>query len=108
MMFYSRQRTTRPVTPPVIKLPVNLDMRSAQELKERLVAALASDPVLRLDGSETTNVATPGVQLLLAASQTAKSDGGKIVLTNGSAALEAAFQDLGLANELAEWGTAHA
>ncbi|MFZ1110690.1 MAG: STAS domain-containing protein [Rhodomicrobium sp.] len=106
MMFYSRPRA-RPVTPPVIKLPANLDMRSAQDLKDRLAAALASNPVLRLDGSETTHVATPGVQLLLAASQTAKSDGGKIVLTNGSAALEAAFQDLGLGNELAEWGTAH-
>jgi anti-anti-sigma regulatory factor len=107
MMFYSRPRA-RPVTAPVIKLPANLDMRSAQDLKDRLAAALASNPVLRLDGSETTHVATPGVQLLLAASQTAKSDGGKIVLTNGSAALEAAFQDLGLGNELAEWGTAHA
>lgn len=107
MMFYSRQRAT-PVTPPVIKLPANLDMRSVQDLKDRLIAALASNPVLLLDGAETEHVATPGVQLLLAASRTAKADGGQIALANRSAALEAAFQDLGLANELAEWGKAHA
>jgi anti-anti-sigma regulatory factor len=107
MMFHLRPRA-RPFTPPVIKLPANLDMTSAQDLKDRLAAALATNPVLRLDGSETTHVATPGVQLLLAASQTAKSEGGRMVLTNGGAALEAAFQDLGLANELAEWGTADA
>jgi anti-anti-sigma regulatory factor len=107
MMFYSRPKAG-PATPPVIALPANLDMRSVQDLKDRLAAALASNPVLRLDGAQTTHVATPGVQLLLAASRTAKSEGGRIVLTNGSAALEAAFQDLGLANELAEWGTAHA
>jgi anti-anti-sigma regulatory factor len=107
MMFSSRQRAT-PEAPRVTMLPATLDMRSAQELKDRLTTALASDPVLRLDGSQTTHVATPGVQLLLAASQSAKSDGGRIILTESSPALEAAFQDLGLDGELAEWGTAHA
>jgi anti-anti-sigma regulatory factor len=107
MIFSSRQRT-RPASPPVVTLPVALDMSGAQELKDRLIAALASNPVLRIDGSQTTHVATPGVQLLLAASQSAQSDGGKIIVTNSSAALDAAFQDLGLANELAEWRSAHA
>ncbi len=107
MMFSSRQRA-RPATPPVTTLPVTLDMRSAQDLKDQLTAALASDSMLRLDASQTTHVATPGVQLLLAASQSAKSGGGRIVLTRSSEALDAAFQELGLASELAEWGTAHA
>ncbi len=107
MIFSSRPRA-RPAAPPVIALPVTMDMGGAQGLKDRLIAALASNPVLQLDGSQTAHVATPGVQLLLAASHSAKADGGRIILTNSSAALDAAFHDLGLANELAEWRTAHA
>ena len=107
MMFSSRQRA-RAATPPVTTLPVTVDMRSAQDLKDQLTAALVSDPVLRLDGSQTTHVTTPGVQVLLAASQSAKSSGGRITLTRSSEALDAAFLELGLASELAEWGTAHA
>ena len=89
-------------------LPASLDSGNAQDWKERLIAALTLNPVLKLDGSETSHVTTPGVQILLAAEQSAKSKGGKIVLMNPSSALEAAFDDLGLIHLLREWRPAHA
>ncbi len=89
-------------------LPASLDLGNAQDWKERLMAALTLNPVLKLDGSETTHVATPGIQILLAAAQSAKSKGGKVVLMNPSSALEAAFEDLGLAHVLSEWRPHHA
>ncbi len=102
MMFSSRLRVK------TLLLPASLDMVSAQDWKERLMAALTLNPVLKLDGSETTHVATPGLQILLAAAQSAKSKGGKLVLMNPSQALEAAFADLGLAHALNEWRAHHA
>ena len=89
-------------------LPPSLDLGNAQDWKERLIAALTLNPVLKLDGSETRHATTPGIQILLAAAQSAKSKGGKIVLTNPSAALEAAFDDLGLTQTLQGWREAHA
>jgi anti-anti-sigma regulatory factor len=102
MMFSSRLRVK------TLLLPSSLDMVSAQDWRERLMAALTLNPVLKLDGSETTHVATPGIQILLAASQSAKSKGGKVVLMNPSSALEAAFEELGLAHVLSDWGPHHA
>ena len=89
-------------------LPATLDLGNAQDWKERLLAALSLNPVLRLDGAEMQNITTPGVQMLLAADRSATSRGGKLVLSNPSAALEAAFEDLGLAGKLQEWRDAHA
>ncbi|MGA8771650.1 MAG: STAS domain-containing protein [Rhodomicrobium sp.] len=89
-------------------LPASLNLANAQDWKERLIAALTLTPILNLDGSETTHVTTPGIQILLAAAQSAKSKGGKIVLMNPSSALEAAFDDLGLTHTLQEWREAHA
>ena len=89
-------------------LPASLNLANAQDWKERLIAALTLTPILNLDGSETMHVTTPGIQILLAAAQSAKSKGGKIVLMNPSSALEAAFDDLGLTHTLQEWREAHA
>jgi anti-anti-sigma regulatory factor len=89
-------------------LPASLDLGNAQDWKERLIAALTLNPVLELDGSETMHVTTPGIQILLAAAQSAKSKGGTMVLMNPSSALEAAFDDLGLTHTLQGWREAHA
>ena len=102
MMFSPRLRVK------TLLLPTSLDLGNANDWKERLLAALTLNPVLKLDGSETNHATTPGIQILLAAAQSAKSKGGKIVLTNPSPALEAAFGDLGLASTLCEWRPAHA
>jgi anti-anti-sigma regulatory factor len=89
-------------------LPASLNLANAQDWKERLLAALTLTPVLKLDGSETMHVTTPGVQILLAAAQSAQSKDSKIVLLNPSSALEAAFDDLGLTHTLQGWREAHA
>ncbi len=102
MMFSPRLRVK------TLLLPASLDLGNAQEWKERFIAALTLNPVLKLDGSETMNVTTPGVQILLAAAHSAKTKGGKIVLMNPSSALEASFEDLGLSQTLGEWRAAHA
>ena len=102
MMFSPRLRVK------TLLLPTSLDLGNAQDWKERLIAALTLNPVLKLDGSETMHVTTPGIQLLLAAALSAKSKGGKLVLMNPSSALEAAFDELGLAQTLGEWRAAHA
>ncbi|MGO9546163.1 MAG: STAS domain-containing protein [Rhodomicrobium sp.] len=87
-----------------LSLPANLDMRNAQDLKDSLMAALERNPVLQVNGSKTNHVATPGVQVLLAASKTAMSEGGRLVLSNPSDALQVAFHDLGLSEEMRDWG----
>jgi len=101
MMFSPRLR----VEP--LLLPASLDLANAEDWKDRLLAALTLNPVLKLDGSETTHVTTPGIQVLLAAHQSAKAKGGKVVLMNSSPAVEAAFGDLGLAPTFEEWRSAH-
>ena len=91
-----------------LALPAALDLRSATDLKDRLAAALERDAVLRLNGSKTTQVSTPGVQVLLAAAQTAKTSGGALLLHKPSSALKEAFHDLGLSGRLTEWEAADA
>lgn len=112
MMFSSRLRAkalqTSVPQEKTLRLPASLDLGSAQALKESLLSALAVSPALKLDASETRHVATPGVQVLLAAAQAAKSAGGKVVLTGSSPVLEAAFADLGLTETFTEWKAAHA
>jgi anti-anti-sigma regulatory factor len=86
-----------------LALPAILDIGNAQELMDSLVAALEQSPVLRLNGSKTAQVSTPGVQVLLAASQSAQAGGGRLVLSSPSPALREAFDSLGLPNQLKEW-----
>lgn len=90
-----------------LALPANLDIGTAQELQESLAAALEQSPVLRLNGSKTQQVSTPGVQLLLSAAQSAAAGGGRLVLSNPSPALKEAFEGLGLPNQLSEWSAAN-
>ena len=110
MMFSSRLRAKTLQLPQekTLQLPVSLDMGTAQALKESLFSALAMSPTLRLDGSKTRHVTTPGIQVLLAAAQSAKSRGGKIVLIGASPVLVAALADLGLTVTFTEWTAAHA
>ena len=102
MMFSPRLRVK------TLLLPTSLDLGNAPDWKERLIGALTLNPVLKLDGSGISHVTTPGIQILLAAAESAKSKGGKIVLMNPSSALEAAFDDLGLTQTLREWRATHA
>ncbi len=90
-----------------LTLPAILDIGNAQELQDSLAGALEQSPVLRLNGSKINQVSTPGVQVLLAASQSALAGGGKLILTSPSPALREAFESLGLPNQLSEWSAAN-
>lgn len=90
-----------------LTLPAILDIGNAQELQDSFAAALEQSPVLRLNGSKTQQASTPGVQLLLAASQSATAGGGRLILSNPSPALREAFESLGLPNLLNEWRAAN-
>jgi anti-anti-sigma regulatory factor len=90
-----------------ITLPAILDIGNAQDLQESLTAALEQSPVLRLNGSKTQQVSTPGVQVLLAAALSAESGGGRLVLNSPSQALQEAFDSLGLPGKLQEWSAAN-
>lgn len=91
-----------------VALPAILDIGNAQELQESLAAALERSPMLRLNGSKTQQVSTPGVQVLLAAALSAEAGGGRLVLNNPSQALQEAFASLGLPDKLQEWRAANA
>ncbi len=91
-----------------VALPAILDIGNAQELQESLAAALERSPVLRLNGSKTQQVSTPGVQVLLAAALSAEAGGGRLVLNSPSQALQEAFANLGLPDKLQEWRAANA
>ena len=67
-----------------LTLPAILDIGNVQELQDSLAGALEQSPVLRLNGSKINQVSTPGVQVLLAASQSALAGGGKLILTSPS------------------------
>lgn len=90
-----------------LTLPAILDIGNAQELQETLAAALEQGPVLRLNGSKTQQVSTPGVQVLLSAAQSAAAGGGRLILSSPSPALREAFEGLGLPNQLSEWRAAN-
>ena len=90
-----------------LTLPAILDIGNAQELQDSLAGALERSPVLRLNGSKINQVSTPGVQVLLAASQSALAGGGKLILASPSPALQEAFESLGLPNQLSEWRAAN-
>ena len=90
-----------------LTLPATIDIGNAQELLDSLAAALEQSPVLRLNGAKTIQVSTPGVQVLLAASQSALAGGGRLILSSPSQALQDAFDGLGLPNQLSEWRAAN-
>jgi anti-anti-sigma regulatory factor len=90
-----------------LALPAVMDIGNAQDLMDSLVAALEQNSVLRLDGSKITQVSTPAVQVLLAASQSAAEGGGRLILAKPAQALKDAFENLGLPNQLKEWSAAN-
>ncbi len=87
-----------------LALPPALDLAAAQSLKEALIAAAMSGGPVLLDGVDVERVGTPAVQVLLAGQRSFAAEGRRFGLTRPSAALRAAFDDLGLSRELQRWG----
>ena len=91
-----------------LKLPAELDMLCAEQLKTKLCDALVDSSAIRLDAADVTRVSSSCVQVLLAAARSAESDGGRLDLLNAPSVLTEAFQDLGLQNEIQDWSAADA
>lgn len=87
-----------------IKLPAQLDLAALPALRDEIGGAIGVS--LTIDGSDVERVGTPAVQLLLAAAKAVAAEGRSFALRSPSAALAAAFLDLGLASELDCWSAA--
>lgn len=84
----------------VVKLPQELTIARAAELKASLLSALASSEPVELDGREVAEVDVSGLQILFAAGRSARARGLTLtfVAAGRSAALEDAIQLAGLAH----------
>jgi chemotaxis protein CheX len=87
----------------IVPLPPVLDIAAAHALKGLIGEALASSAGVTLEGARVESIGTPAVQVLLAAARTCAAQRRGFVLEQPSAAVCAAFDDLGLTSELAQW-----
>ena len=87
--------------------PILLDpvcgMAQALELRGKLIGALDTSPECVVDASKIERVATPCIQLLIAADRAARAKGGHLHITAFSPAFALACGDMGLAETLAQW-----
>jgi two-component system, chemotaxis family, chemotaxis protein CheY len=76
----------------LLKLPVTLDLASAEGFLNDIRGRLQAEPRLRVDASEVETLTLPCIQVLLAAHRSCD----QISIENPSAAFLCAFEDLGL------------
>jgi anti-anti-sigma factor len=88
---------------PCLRLSEELDLATAQLLKDAILEHIRSNEVIKLDGSDVKRITTPCVQVLLAANRMVSAEGGEFFLSNPSEAITATFADLGLQSELNKW-----
>ena len=86
-----------------ISLDGNLNVGSAQALRDRLLEALGREKKLSLDGRSVERASTSAVQLLLAGSREAEESGFGFALIEPSPALSGALEALGFGDELKRW-----
>jgi anti-anti-sigma regulatory factor len=86
-----------------ISLDGNMNVGSAQALRDRLLEALGRDKKLLLDGRSVELVSTAAVQLLLAGSREAEESGIGFGLIEPSPVLVGALEGLGFSEELKRW-----
>jgi chemotaxis protein CheX len=81
-------------------LPASLDLTLADTLHHSLLERIANERPLAIDGSEVERVSTPCVQLLVAASASARAHGLPFRIVSASQILSDAARDLGLSRAL--------
>ena len=86
----------------VFKLPAQVDISSAASFFDSVNAAYASGSIT-FDASKVDRITTPGVQILLSATKTAKENGGKASVLEPSESFKTIISDLGFSNQLNEW-----
>ena len=79
-----------------LRIEGDMNIYRAAELKEVLLAPLASASTLEVDLSGVTEIDTSGLQLLMLAKKTAQAAGGELRLTGHSAAVVDVFELLNL------------
>ena len=87
-------------TPTELDLAGNLDISSAPEQRERLIAALAATQGLSISLAGVERVDTAGLQLLLACEKSAKTRGIALTWVAPSEAVRRAANGLGVAGML--------
>ena len=83
---------------PIVQFPPAADLSAARPLADDLQAAIARAGGATIDASQVDRIATPCLQVLIAASRS-----GAIRLRKPSEAFSDAMRDLGLEHLLEEW-----
>ena len=86
----------------VFELPSQIDISSAAKLCDDIKAIYTSNNIT-LDAGKVDRITTPGIQILLAITTTAKSRGGLVTITKPSEIFQSIISDLGFSNQLKEW-----
>lgn len=82
-----------------------LDINAAQSLREGLIEVGTTTERIVVDGSQVDRIATPAVQILLAAAREFSAEGRSFSVHDASQPLVSAFEDLGLAEDLKRWSS---
>lgn len=90
--------------PRVVALPPVMDMAAATELKATLEAALVAGNAVRIEAGDVQRVATPALQVLVAAATSFGERGTGFAFGDCAPALTEAVGALGLGMSLGVWG----
>ena len=90
--------------PRIVSLPPILDMPAAIELKAALEAALAGGSAVQIEAGDVQRVATPALQVLIAAATSFGERGTSFAFGACAPAFTDAVSTLGLGMALGIWG----
>ena len=88
-------------------LPTALTIETVESVLGNLKTAPLTSGRLIVDAAGVEIITTPGVQIVLALAQSLMQAGGKLTISQPSAAFTQAFATLGLGNKLTEWSSNH-
>lgn len=89
-------------TSDVVVLPANTDIGSISQLYQEIISVYTNHN-LAIDASKVQNITTPGVQLLIAATNTAKARNIKITIPQYSEMFKNTLTIMGFSNQFKEW-----
>ncbi len=86
----------------VTLIPI-IDLVSAETLKDALLDAVSGTGDVAVQGAAVERIDTPGLQVLLSASEILRAGNRRLIMVTPSDVLQKAFVDLGFAAELNDW-----
>jgi anti-anti-sigma regulatory factor len=93
LMAKAKKATMKP-------LPESMDIASAQELFKTFTGYTKKPADITLDASKVERITTPAIQLILALAKTLEADKHSLSIASPSEQFVAAFEDLGLQDEI--------